>query len=777
METRLIEVNKISYQDKDSGYIVLYGTELKPRKRRRKKSDPYAYGNKARYVGLLPVAILGDWIECEVEMAYSHKYGTQYKIISAVRKSSAPRTQIEAFLRRNIKGMTPVRLDQIMTKYGENALNEIQKNPRAFDFTGLSSKDSDALRDACAQMAAYEKVLILLRENEVDCRYSAPLYRKYGTTAPHILTNSPYIPYTDGIYDFRVADRLYVGLGYPGDGIKRCRIFLLALLQQDAEKNGNLFVRRERLKEKMEDFLVHETDAKARILPFADQTIEDALQELVDSRQITITTKYGSECIYLGRNYHMEEKAAAGICRVWTGQKNITFPAAGTEELLTAFASNHGYILAPEQSQAVLTALTSPISIISGGPGTGKTFTVKVIVDFIRELVPDVKITACAPTGRAALRLKDMTGLPASTIHRVLNLGPFSKNVLGPGELVCDYLIVDEFSMVDIELCQYLFTALTPSARVIITGDHNQLPSVGPGTVLRDLIASNIFPTTILSHVFRQAEHSGIIGNANRIFAPPDSNRKLTASNPKKPGGDFYFLEENDTRKIAAKIEEIIQAGIRDYALTLSEIQVLAPIHSGDTGTDNLNSYLQEKLNPSTEVLEYNGRTFHRGDKVIHTKNDYELDLFNGEIGFICDVGCTKDCALIVDYSGREVVYPENKLDQLELAYALTVHKMQGSECPLIIMPIYGPYLSKNVVYTAITRAQKAVVLIGSKENLAEGLQQETAVERESNLVKRLQAQILHMTFTPAVPQLPPAMPQTNPPENPSEEEQLTLFD
>lgn len=777
METRLIEVNKISYYDRNTNYIVLYGVELRPRKRRRKNSGPYAYGSTARYVGLLPVAILGDWIECEVEIAYSRNYGTQYKIISAIRKSSAPRTQIELFLRKNIKGMTPVRLEQIMTKYGENALSEIQKNPHAFDFTGLSSKDSDALRDAYNQMDAYEKLLILLRSHEIDCRYAAPLYRKYRTTAPNILTSSPFIPYLEGIYDFKTSDRLYLGLGYPGDGVKRCRIFLLALLQHNTEKNGNLFVRRERLKEKMEDFLVHETDAKARILPFADQTIEDALQKLSDGGQFKIETAFGSECIYLRRNWYMEEETAMAICRVWTKQKNLTFSLAGTEELLTAFASKHGYALAPEQSRAVLTALTSPISIISGGPGTGKTFTVKVLVDFIRELAPDVKITACAPTGRAALRLKAITGLPASTIHRVLNLGPFQKNVLGPGQLVCDYLIVDEFSMVDIELCQYLFTALTPSARIIIIGDHNQLPSVGPGTVLRDLIASNIFPTTILSHIFRQSGHSGIIENANRIFAPPDSNRKLTASNPKKPGGDFYFIEENDTRRIAAKIKEVIQTGIHDHALTLSDIQVLSPIHSGDTGTDNLNSYLQEKLNPSTEILEYNGLTFHRGDKVIHTKNNYELDLFNGEIGFICDIGCTKDCALIVDYSGREVAYSEKELDQLELAYALTVHKIQGSECPLIVMPVYGPYLSKNVVYTAITRAQKAVVLIGSKENLTEGLQQETAVERESNLVKRLQAQILHMTFTPAAPQLPPAVPQTNPPENPTEEVQLTLFD
>ncbi len=435
---------------------------------------------------------------------------------------------------------------------------------------------------------------------------------------------------------------------------------------------------------------------------------------------------------------------------MWLGEKRIVVSAYEVE----AYLSQCGYSLAPEQQEAVLTALTSPITIISGGPGTGKTHTVKVIVDAISSLYPFAAVKLCAPTGRASVRIGEVTGGESATIHSMLELKSYTKDYATPKALTCDYLIVDEFSMVDMQICQYLFMAASSKTRVIILGDHNQLPSVGPGLVLRDMIDVKIFPVVTLTRVFRQdvqEKSSRIIENAHSIIAPADAKKKLRFANPQKPGEDFYFLGKDDPRSILETIQTIVETAVNNDHVPLEAIAVLTPIHYGDLGTANLNTVLQNKLNPSTEKIQFRDMEFRLHDKVIHTENDYSLGVYNGEVGFIVEFGDTSDAALTVAYPRKTVIYPRAKLGKLDLAYAMTIHKMQGSECRLVVMPVFNNRLSKHGIYTAVTRAKRSVVLIGNEEDLRKGLQVEIQ-ERESNLRKRLQAQILHTVFPSPAP-------------------------
>ena len=743
IETRLLEVEEASYV-KESGKYVLRAIHLTENKRRRKRSEPYIRGKSGRYVGELPVVLVGDIFECEVEVRYHKKSGVWFLIHSAIRKSPVSLVQVERFLRKNTPGMTQDRLEQIIKKYGLDALQAIQNDPDAFEFSGLLPEDAETLHHALNEMAAYEQVIMTLQTNGADCRFAYPLFRKYNTGCDCILQRDPYLPYQEGVYDFYTADKLYLKQGKPPGDPKRCRAAIQAMLRSELDKYGNLFVRKEHLKEKLLAFL--HTDK----LPFTDETIAESVGCLKKHDRIVIETALGGEEIYLHSSYEEERTAAASIERVWLGEKGIAVAPAEVE----AYLSQCGYSLAPEQREAVLTALISPITIISGGPGTGKTHTVKVIVDAISSLCPLAAVKLCAPTGRASVRIGEVTGGESATIHSMLELKSYAKDYATPKALTCDYLIVDEFSMVDMQICQYLFMAASSKTRVIILGDHNQLPSVGPGLVLRDMIDAKIFPVVTLTRVFRQdvqEKPSRIIENAHSIIAPADTKKKLRFANPKKPGEDFYFLEKDDPRSILETIQMVVETAVNNDHVPLESIAVLTPIHYGDLGTANLNTVLQSKLNPSTEKILFRDMEFRLHDKVIHTENDYSLGVYNGEVGFIVEFGDTSDAALTVAYPGKTVIYPRAKLGKLDLAYAMTIHKMQGSECRLVVMPVFNNRLNKHGIYTAVTRAKRSVVLIGNEEDLRKGLQKESQ-ERESNLRKRLQAQILHTVFPSPAP-------------------------
>jgi len=731
--------DKIIFRNKETNYTVFKGTVLSfmPKKKIYRSTK-----ETHTFVGYPFCIFEGDRFEIEGEDSFNDTYGTQVLIKKIKRIEPVTESEIRKFLKASLKKMTPRLIDKVMDKYGLEAISALRNDPHAYDFLGLPQDATDALRSELMQNALFEETLLYIQMHGIDCRFAMSIFKKYGDTATRILQTKPYTLYSDGILDFRTTDRLFLEAGNAPDSFQRCKYGLLASIQMDSANNGNVFLRRKSVVRVMKQFLFDSTKGeKDKAFPFDNQTIDNAITQLENGDFIEREEINGEMCLYLSRNLRSEKHIAECLNGFMHLPKTQTYDADDIDWFFTQYEQNFGIKLAPEQSEAVRKALTSPVSIISGGPGTGKTQTLNAIISAIQLLTPTAVIKACAPTGKAAIRISEMTGKSASTIHRMLKIGPFLDTICG-GELKCDFLFVDEFSMVDIDLCSKLFDAINDCGRIVIVGDYNQLPSVGPGLVLRDLIACKAIPVTILKHVFRQDACSLIAQNANEIINHlPGKDIVLQYSHGK--GGDFYFIKESDPRRIIKYIIASIRRAESEYSYSLKDVQVLSPIRFGNLGIDNLNFALQQVLNPSSSSIPYEDKEFRLGDKVIHTKNNYDLEVFNGEVGFIRQIGYEKDKMLFVEYPDRDVWYPSSALSELDLAYSLTVHKLQGSEFPVIIMPVHelqGQSLSKNLIYTALTRAKKMVILIGSSQALTTGLHRETIIERESNLVTRIQA-------------------------------------
>lgn len=732
-----IVVDKVVYRNKDTNYTVFKGVVLSwmPRKKEYRRTK-----ETHTFVGFFFCIFDGDQFSVEGEEAFHPTYGSQIVVKSNTRKEPVTELEIRTFLRKSIKGMTPNLVNKVMDKFGLDAITALRKDAHAYDFLGISQDSLDEIRSTLMQNICFENILLFLQMHNIDCRYAQTLFKKYGDTTVRILSDSPYVPYADNIFDFKVADKLYLDLGNKPDSSQRCKYATLAAIQMDSANNGNVFLPKNNVSLKMRKYLADTSKSSTEDgFPFTEAAIENAIIQLENGGFLIQENHSGRDCVYLKSNYYDERQIANCLKGLMTQPKRIPYTEFEIEQFLVSYQQSNHITLADEQSDAVRKALTSSISIISGGPGTGKTLTIKAIMSAIKALSPDAVIRACAPTGKAAIRISEVTGSGASTIHRMLKIGHFQEEIHG-GELVCDFMFIDEFSMVDIQLCAKLFDAVNSCGRIVIVGDYNQLPSVGPGLVLRDMIASKAIPATFLKHVFRQAGQSLIAVNANRIIHPTPTQGPILQTS-QSPGGDFYFLKEDDPRRILKTVFASLKKAQKDYGYSLKDIQILSPIRHGDIGVDNLNFLLQQAINPNPVKATVDDKELRVGDKVIHTKNNYELEVFNGEVGFIREITFKKDNYLCVEYPDRDVWYPLSAIDELDLAYALTVHKLQGSEYPVIIMPVHelqGVSLSKNLIYTALTRAKKLVILIGSNEALTTGLHRETTIERESNLVDRI---------------------------------------
>lgn len=726
-------VNKVLYHDKTSAYIVFEGITLRWSKR---KLQFMPTKEKNIYVGYFYCLFLGDRVEAEVVPSCNKIYGSQFAITAGKRIEPASESEIKRFLSQNIKGMTPKRLQRLMDAYGLSVLDSIKHDPHALDFLGLDPRITQELYEQLSKNAHFEEVVVFIETMNIDCRLANPLFTKYGDTTVVFLKDDPYIAYVDNILDFFTADMLYIRLGKEPITPKRCQYLLLESLKIDSKMQGNVFTEKSALLGLVTELASHNISSlTAQEKKFEEEDVNTALDELINQ---SFVIQEGTS-IYLRENYMDEKETVKCIKQIASEPKEYSYGTQIIEEFLSTYERRTGITLADNQKEAVRTALTSPMSIISGGPGTGKTQTVNTIVTAIKVLTPKATIRACAPTGKAAMRLAELTGLKTSTIHRMIGYGQYD-NFLQHGEMQCDFLFVDEFSMVDIHLCAMLFDAVSPHARIIMIGDSDQLPSVGPGLVLRDFIASKTIPTVFLDKIFRQALNSNIVLNAHRIIHQVD-NQPIYIRRSKKPGRDFYYIEESDPKKIELLIQRSMSKFQNIYNMGADAVQVLSPIHGGNLGTEHLNMLLQEQLNPNPTAIDYEDKEFRLGDKVIHTVNDYDLAVFNGEVGTITDISYSKDKALTVAYPDRDVDYAYKDLKELELAYALTIHKMQGSEQPVVILPVHESLLyglSKNSIYTAITRARKMVILIGSPKALSVGLRKETISSRNSNLVARL---------------------------------------
>lgn len=731
------QLERIVYLNKNNNYTV---AKLKV------SGNPELVTVVGQLTGITPGQVLklsGDW--------EAHpKYGQQFKATGYSIGLPVQTHGIEKYLGSGlIKGIGPEMAKRLVRRFGTKALDVIERSPDdLLGVKGIGEKRLQMILGAWEDQREIRDVMIFLRGHGVSTGYSAKIFKQYGQNAIRVVRENPYRLASDifGI-GFLIADRIAEKVGIAKDAIIRAEAGILHVLEKMSDE-GHVFVFYDQLLARAEALLeIDRTALEKAVGNLAASgriVLEDSLPPTLPSPLKGEGLGGGDDpskamtAVYL-KAFHTAEVGLANRLKALLSVpiKDLGMDVRRTEKLVLQKLAIR---LSKEQWAGLHTAVSQKVSILTGGPGTGKTTLVKAILAVFEAAGKEVLL--CAPTGRAAKRLSEVTGHEARTIHRLLAYnfknGGFQKNEKNP--LDADVVIVDEASMVDTFLMYNLVKAVPMTATLILVGDVYQLPSVGPGNVLRDMIDSEQVPVVFLKEIFRQARKSLIIVNAHRInqgFSPtiPGSNRDTLQ--------DFYFIQQEDPEKVLSTILELCCERIPDrFQLDpLSEIQVLSPMHKGIIGTTNLNRVLQQALNPSDDIVERMGRIFKHGDKVMQIRNNYAKDVFNGDIGTISRIDRDIE-KIIVKYDCRAVDYKFVELDELVLAYAVSVHKSQGSEYGAVILPVTTQHfilLQRNLIYTGVTRAKELVVLIGTKQALAIALRNDKPQKRMTRLCDRMQ--------------------------------------
>lgn len=675
-----------------------------------------------------PLVVSGQWVD-------DPRFGRQFKVASYRVQSPKTLLGIERYLGSGlISGIGPELAGRIVDVFGHDTLEVIGKDPeRLKEVDGIGPSRAAKIANAWAETQHIQDVMIFLRGHGVSTAYAVRIFKRYGNDAITVIRENPYQLALDvwGI-GFRTADAIAQSLGMAKDAPARIEAGVIHVLGKLAE-DGHLHV--------PEGLLAEHA---AELLGVATDTCVDAIDRLRTSNLVVreVLGERGS-CISLLRLWEAENDAAAAFAAIAAEEA----PAVGApvDEVIAEFEQNAGFRLASAQQEAIRAAAEDTCVVITGGPGVGKTTIVRGIVNLFAR--GQKSISLAAPTGRAAKRLSESTGREALTIHRLLEYQPQSGDFeRGPDNPIeSDLVIVDEASMIDIDLFRGLVLALSPRTRLVLVGDIDQLPSVGPGSVLADVIASEAARVIRLGEIFRQAARSQIVVSAHRInegempeLAPPAGDDPFRS--------DFYFIGREDPEDARETVLDLVAERIpeRFGFDPFRDLQVLTPMHRGQLGTQVLNATLQERLNPSQgpdRELKRGERVFRIGDKVMQIRNDYDKDVYNGDIGVIASV---QDGGLVVELiDGRVVGYERDDLDELVHAYAVSVHKSQGSEYPAIILPLATQHymmLQRNLLYTAITRGKKLVVVVGSRKAFGMAVRNQSNKERFTYLADRIRA-------------------------------------
>ena len=677
--------------------------------------------------GIAP--LIGQLLEIEGEWVKHPKFGQQFKATTYKTVAPTEISGIEKFLASGaINGIGPAMAKKIIAEFGEKTLEIIAKSPNELlKVPGIGKKTAEKISTSYLEQSELTEIMVWLENHGISNTYAGKIFAKYGSFAIDIMEKDIYRLFQDieGI-GFLTADKLAFNLGIQREDKRRIISGIDYALMQLCN-NGHCCIPEMAL-----------VDKTAKILQVNNQIIFTILKERIDNGSLNTEVVGGETLIYPPYLYYAEKKVATRLLQL----QQATEPLS--EDNLSLFIKvwekDNQIQLAQKQKEAIKACLHHGVLVLTGGPGTGKTTVIKGILSILK--AQGLKIRLAAPTGRAAKRLSETTGQKALTIHRLLeanNLAQddnlklgFSKDI--DDQLDADVIILDEVSMVDIVLMHHFLNAVPDGCRIILVGDTDQLPAVGPGSVLKDIIRSQKIPAIRLDEIFRQAQTSMIIQNAHIINAGrlPDLRKQYS---------DFVFYELNDDTSITQKILDLCTKDLPHEGFdVLKDVQVLSPMHRFLCGVENLNLMLQEQLNPkkNQDELKYSSQTFRVGDKVMHIRNNYQKNVFNGDIGFIQDINNEK---LTVDYFDHIVTYEKNELNELTLAYASSVHKSQGSEYKVVIIPLSTSHyimLQRNLLYTAITRAKQKVVIIGSKKALMTAIQSNRTQKRYTLLAERL---------------------------------------
>jgi exodeoxyribonuclease V alpha subunit len=719
VELQKAQVERITFQNEENGYTI---ARVKVKGRQ----------GLVTIVGNLPGLSVGEILNVKGEWHQHPRFGEQLKVLSYESLIPATAAGIEKYLGSGlIKGIGPVMAKRLVSRFGVETLNVIEDHiERLQEVDGIGEKRIEMIRSAWDEQKEIRDVMVFLQGHGVSPAYATRIFRQYGREAVHIVRDNPYRLAEDvfGI-GFLTADKIAAKLGVSKESPMRAEAGIQYVLHQLADE-GHVFFPLEPLIEECRKILDLEGDVIRQAAGGAAQRKKIVIDSSGDRDPKTYN-------VYLAALYASEVGLARRLLTLVAQPKQL--PLMNREDAIKEVQKGLKIALSENQLQAVREALERKVMVITGGPGTGKTTIINSIIRLYGRT--GQKILLAAPTGRAAKRIFEATKHDARTIHRLLEFSPkdgrFKKNEDEP--LDADLVVVDEVSMVDTVLMFQLLKAVPPGATLILVGDVDQLPSVGPGNVLKDIIDSGCIPVVRLTQIFRQSETSTIVVNAHRI----NSGEMPISRRAGQTKSDFHFIEVDQPEKALETIVGLCRDRLpKAFGYdAFSDIQVLTPMHKGTIGATNLNAELQKTLNPSTQSVNRAGRTFKTGDKVMQMRNNYDKDVFNGDIGRIVRINA-EERDVLVNFDGKVVTYDFNDLDELVLAYATSVHKAQGSEFPAIVMPVMVQHfilLQRNLLYTGITRGKKLVVLVGTKKALAIAIRNNKPKLRFTLLKERLQ--------------------------------------
>ncbi|WP_088225263.1 ATP-dependent RecD-like DNA helicase [Desulfosporosinus sp. FKB] len=699
-------VERITFENEENGFSVI-------------KIKSKGFNDLVTVVGNLAAVNVGSIIRLKGEWKMDSKYGKQFVAQDYRETLPATVTGIQKYLGSGlIKGIGPVFAKRIVQQFQEDTLRVLEEEANyLIKVPGIGQKRIEIIKKAWQDQKEIKNVMLFLQNNGVSTAFAVKIFKTYGNDSIEIVKTNPY-KLADDIWGigFKTADKIALKMGFDINSFERCRAGIVYVLNE-LSNDGHCYATKEQLLTEAEN-----------ILELEQSLVNSTLDKMIAEKTVLLD---GEDAIFLPPFYYSEVGLAKRIKAILSVYS--PYIAANVDDILGTIQEEYNISYDEVQKAAVKTAASSKFMVLTGGPGTGKTTTTLAIIKVFQLL--GARVLLAAPTGRAAKRMSETTGMEAKTIHRLLEYKPpegYKKNEEFP--LECDVLIIDETSMVDTILMYNLLKAVSNETVVILVGDVDQLPSVGAGNVLNDIIDSGIVNVVKLTRIFRQAQGSAIITNAHKINQGDFPELKGNS--------DFFFIEEDEPSKVVQTIKELCIKRLPSFYKVdpINDIQVLCPMQRGETGAANLNGVLQDALNSSNTSIKYGGTVYKLGDKIMQIKNNYDKNVFNGDIGGITKID-TEDRTLVLDFDGHEVEYDATELDEVVLAYATTIHKSQGSEYKIVVAPLTMQHyvmLQRNLLYTCVTRAKKIFVLVGAKKAISMAVRNNMTSKRNTLLAERL---------------------------------------